>query len=388
MAKKKADVNKLTIKTSVLQEMVAKAVKGAKNDKVLPLTQMMAIQLKDNVLTLITTSVTNTLYIRANKVDGNDFYVVVPVEKFSKLIARLTSDTVSMEIDDKSKSLAVKGNGNYNVEIQYDEDDTMVVFPDPLEEVELDEDALSINNTTVNVILNTLRPALAQTLENPCYTGYYVGEKVVATDRFLINALNVELFEEPRLIRPEVMDLLDCMTAEKIQVDFSDDIVIFSSPDCVVFSRDLEGIEDFSIDAISNYIDLPFESVCKIPKAQLLQLLDRLSLFVTEYDKGGIYLTFTKDGLQVTSKASSAVELIPYVESSDFKSYTCCMDINMLMKQVKAYTGDSIEIWYGSDSAIKFVRDNIVQIIALLDDDRFEEEDDVDTDYDEEADDE
>lgn len=375
MAKK---VNKLTIKTSKLQEMVARAVKGAKNDKVLPITQMMAIQLKDNVLTLITTSVTNTLYIREDKVEGSDFYVVVPVEKFSKLIARLTSDNVSMQIDEKSKSLAIKGNGNYSVEIEYDEDDSMVVFPDPLEEVELDEDAFEINKTTVQIILNTLRPALAQTLENPCYTGYYVGEKVVATDRFLINALNVELFDEPRLIRPEVMDLLDCMTAEKIHVDFNEDIIIFSSPDCTVFGRDLEGIEDFSIDAISNYIELPFGSTCKIPKAQLLQLLDRLSLFVTDYDKGGIYLTFTKDGLQVTSKASSAVEVIPYVESANFENYTCCIDINMLMKQIKAYAGDSIEIWYGADSAIKLVRDNVVQIIALLDDDRFDDVDEVD----------
>ena len=130
MAKKKA-VNTLSIQTSKLQEMVARAVKGAKNDKILPLTQMMAIQLKDNVLTLITTSITNTLYIREDKVDGNDFYVVVPVEKFSKLIARLTSDTVSMEIDTKSKSLAIKGNGNYNVEIEYDEDDEIVNFPVP-----------------------------------------------------------------------------------------------------------------------------------------------------------------------------------------------------------------------------------------------------------------
>ena len=373
MAKKKV-ANTLSIKTSKLQEMVARAVKGAKNDKVLPLTQMIAIRLKDNVLTLITTSITNTLYIREDKVDGNDFYVVVPVEKFSKLIARLTSDTVSMEIDEKSKSLVIKGNGNYNVEIEYDEDEEIVNFPDPLSEMELEDDAVELRSSTIRTILSTLRPALAQTLENPCYTGYYVGEKVVATDRFLINALNVELFEEPRLIRPEVMDLFECMTAEEIHADFQDSIAVFSSPDCIIYSRDLEGIEDYAIDAISNFIDLEFGSTCKIPKSQLLQLLDRLQLFVTDYDKGGIYLTFTKEGLQITSKASSAIELIPYVESADFKDYTCCIDINMLVKQVKAYAGDSIEIWYGSDSAIKFVRDNITQIIALLEDDRLEED--------------
>ena len=374
MAKKNAS-EKLTIKTAKLQEMVARAVKGAKDDKILPITQMMAIELKDNVLTLITTTVSTTLYIRENKVEGDNFYVVVPVETFSKLISKLTCDTVTISINEAMKAVEIKGNGTYFVPIEFDEDEHMVVYPDPLIEIVFDpEDSVEINKSTVEVILNTLKPALATTLESPCYTGYYVGDDVIATDRFLINSLAVKLFEEPKLVSSPVMDLLDVMNAEKINVDFKDNIMVFGSPDCTIFSREMEGIEDFAVDAISEFINMDFDSVCKIPKASLLQLLERILLFVSDYDKGSVSFTFTKDGLQVNSKASSAIEVIPYSESNNFKPFMCCVDINMMMKQIKSQPGDVIELWYGNESALKITRDNITQIIALLSDDDIEED--------------
>ena len=87
---------KMTITTSTMQNLVSKAMKGASNNKMIPLTGLMAIQLKDHLLTLITTDATNYLYVREDKVEGDDFYVVTQAEMFSKLIARLTCEKVSL----------------------------------------------------------------------------------------------------------------------------------------------------------------------------------------------------------------------------------------------------------------------------------------------------
>ena len=54
---------KLTITTAVFQEMLNRAIKGAGLNKLLPLTSLIAIKVKDKVLTLITTDGSNTLYI-------------------------------------------------------------------------------------------------------------------------------------------------------------------------------------------------------------------------------------------------------------------------------------------------------------------------------------
>ena len=66
--------------------MTTKAVKGAGNNKLIPLTSMMSIELKDSTLTLHTTDMTNHLYVKESQVEGEDFYVTVGVEQFTHML--------------------------------------------------------------------------------------------------------------------------------------------------------------------------------------------------------------------------------------------------------------------------------------------------------------
>ena len=370
---KAADESTVSIKTVKLQEMVGKAIKGAGNNKVIPITQMMCVKLEEGVLTLITTDATNTLYIRENGVIGTDFYAVVPVDQFSRLISRITSEDINLRIN--GTALEVNGNGKYQIPLQYDENDMVVAYPDPLSGFDMENsDDEQIESSVVSKILSCIKPALATTLENPFYTGYYVGDSVVATDRFLINRLDVALLDEPRLISSQVMDLLSVMTQDTINVNMKDDIMVFATPDCVVYGHDLEGIEEYSIEDIQAFIELDFQTHCQLPKNELLQLLDRLSLFVTDYDKGGIFLTFTEQGLQVTSKASTGVEVVPYKEITDFEEFTCCMDLTCFIKELKAYSGDVVNIYYDTSNAaaIELQDGDVLQVIGLLQEDEQE----------------
>lgn len=358
----------ITIKTAKLQEMVARVVKGASNNKLIPLTGLMAIELKNNVLTLQTTDATNYLYIKDN-VEGDDFYVVVPVEVFSKLIARFTCDVTKLEVTDNY--LKVVGNGTYKIELPLDENGSFIKYPNPVDFDYVVESNDYIKRTTIETILTTEKSALAVTLENPCYTGYYAGDCVVATDTYKIASLAVKLFKTSKLISPEMMNLLSVMTADNIGVYEHDNKLLFYSPDCVVYGTVMEGIEDYAIDAINTLVASEFSSMCRLSKTTLLQVLDRLSLFVEVYDKNGIYLTFTKDGLMITSKASSGTEIIPYIESKDDFAdydYTCCIDITMLTSQIKSQIGDVVELYYGDDTAIKMIDGDCTQVIALLED--------------------
>lgn len=364
---------KLTLKTEKLKEMVSRAVKGVGNNKLIPLTSLMAIEVKDNKLTLITTDATNYLYIIEDKVVAEDFYVVVDANTFSKLIAKMTCETVTLEVKSGIYVLEVKGNGNYKIELPLDENGEPIKYPDPCSRFLSVVDAGEINRSTVQVILDTIKPALATTLENPCYTGYYMGKQVVATDTYKIASMSVKLFDEPKLVSPELLDLLSVMNAEKIQVRIAGNDIIYRSPDCIVCGKFMEGVDDYAIDAIMGLVETDFTSFCSVPKNALLQLLDRLSLFVGTYDKNAVYLTFTQNGLQVSSKAANGVELIDYVSSSGFKDFTCVVDIQMLTQEVKAISNDVIELYYGEDNAIKMTDGNITIIVALLEDDSMED---------------
>ena len=81
---------KFTIGTELMKDVVARAIKGAGNNKLIPITSMMCIQLKDGELTVITTDATNYLYIKEQHVAGDDFYVVVDENQFAKLVSKMT----------------------------------------------------------------------------------------------------------------------------------------------------------------------------------------------------------------------------------------------------------------------------------------------------------
>ena len=360
---------RITLSTEKLKEMVSRSVKGVGNNKLIPLTSLMCIELKDNTLTLITTDATNYLYIVDEKVVGDDFYVVIDANVFSKLVSKMTSENVSLTIKSDLNYLEIKGNGTYKIELPLDENGEYIKYPNPYYNIDDVESAGVVNRTTIQVILDTIKPAVATTLESGlCYTGYYVGDKVVGTDTLKIASMNVKVFDVPRLISSEMMNLLAVITSEKIEVEVSGDDIVFNTPDCIVVGKLMDGLDDFAIEPIMTLVDTEFESSCSVSKNDLLQLLDRLSLFVGPYDKNVIYLTFTRNGLQVSSKATSGVEIIDYVASKNFTEFTCPIDIQMLCNEVKSIASDVVEIYYGEDNAIKIVDGNITIIVALFED--------------------
>ena len=363
---------KITLKTEKLQELVSRAIKGCSNNKMIPITGLMSIELKDNRLTLATTDAINYLFIKEDKVDGEDFSVVVQAETFSKLISRMTSETISLEL--VGEELRVTGNGDYKIELPLDEEGELIKFPRPLDNVDITSvqpDCL-LNLSTVRKLLMVNKPALSTSLDVPCYTGYYAGDKVISTDTYKICGTDIKLFDAPILISPEMMDLLDVMTNETIHVFVVDNTIVCDTPDCVVYGKELEGKDSYQVDAISGLLALDFPSVCSVSKDAMLQALDRLSLFVGPYDKNGIYITFTRDGLNMSSRKSNGVEVIPYKTSKEFKDFTACINIEMLQSQIKSHVLDEIELHYGLDNALEIVDGNVTQIIAYEVDDRLQ----------------
>ena len=122
---------KLSVKTPIMKELVSRAIKGASQNKLIPLTGLMAIQLKDGKLTLLTTDASNYLYVMQDNVAGDEFYVVVQVEQFSKLISKMTCDMLVLELNDSI--LTVKGNGEYKIELPLDETGDLIKFPSPMD---------------------------------------------------------------------------------------------------------------------------------------------------------------------------------------------------------------------------------------------------------------
>ena len=353
----------MKISTIKLQEMVSKIFAGMGNNKLIPITQYVQLEVKDNIFTISATDATNYIYVK-EAVETEDFYVVVDGNLFIQLINRMTCENVDLTLTDNC--LIIKGNGEYKLDIQLDEEGQRVKFPEVLPENYAEKDSKSISKETIVKILNTNKAALATTLEIPCYTGYYFGKDVISTDTYKICALDMNVFDEPMLISATVMELLKVITEDNISVYKIDDVIIWETPTTIIFSRELQGIENYQIDAITNLVNSDMENSCEINKSQLLNMLDRLSLFVSPYDQNNVRLQFTKEGIICTSKQSNGSELIPYVDKgNEHKEFICLIDIVMLQSQIKAIPKDTFELFYGATNAIKICCEDVTQIISL-----------------------
>ena len=357
----------LTVGTSMLQNMLSKAVKGAGYNENKPVTTLVAIELKDGNLTLTTTDDTNYLCLQAKDVSGEDFYIAVKVDVFAKLVSKITSDTITLKVD--GGVLTVIGNGSYKMGIPLEEDGTPAVLPNPIAKFYPNSKLVgTVHSSVIANVLKSVKPALSTDNDYPQYHNYYVCDSVLASDTYTITDYSEGFLEEARLVSPFVMDLLGLFTGE-IRVFSDDNAMLFIADNGMVFGAIPDGIENYSSVELSMLVSQVYNHSCKVSRVALLGLLDRMSLFVDtdsndKHKNGRITLNFGKEYLEITSPYAS--ERIEYMEREKADDFECDAEINTLTTQVKAQTSEEITIEYGEDNAIKIIDGDITTVVGLM----------------------
>ena len=356
---------KITLKTTEFQKMVSKAIKGAGNNKLLPITSMMLIEKSNNTngkIVLTTTDTNNTLKVYGEPYSSEDFYCVVPVDIFSKLISKLTCEKLTLDVCEDT--LKVTGNGTYKISLPVDEEG-LVQFPT----YEFSgTDTYDIKLSTVKSILAVNKSALSTSSEGDCYCGYYLADKVITSDENVICFNMIKVCDKPVLISREMMDLVALTNNEDIKFVRNGSYIEFTCGDITVYGPEHFGIDEFPVEDMCAYLDLNFPSSCKVTKLSMQSVIDRLALFIEPYDRNGAYFTFTKDGIMIKSKKSSIEELVHYSESDNFMPFVCCVDVPMFKSQLDSIPTDTITLAFGDENALKLSSGNIVSVVALFED--------------------
>ena len=359
---------KTTINTKQLQELVTKSMKCAACNPKIPITGMIAIEVKKGTITLTTTDECNYLYVKGD-CEANDFYVVVNAELFVKLISKLTSDTVTMEI--VNDSLEINANGRYVLELPYDGEGELVKFPNPVAKMPENVAHADVPLSTLKMVLATAKASVDCTKDYyGCYAGYYFGEDcVMTTDSYKMCKIDTSVFGVPALLWSSTMELVGLLSGDNVDVSIGGNCIYMQTPSGDIYAQLMDCIADFNVEAVKKYTSAEFERSCVVSKAELLQVLDRLSLFVTKLDENGIFLTFGQEELKITSRQSDGEEAIAYSEFVDGSEFSCCIDVERFTDQVKSVLADTVEIFFGSSSTIKIEDGNVTKIVSL-----FEEE--------------
>ena len=352
----------MKIKTEQLKKLVSKSINGLGNDKLIPLTQFIGIKAEDGNITLTTTDTTNYLYVYGEVEDTEIIQVTAFAEQFAKLISKMTSAEIELEV--VNSTLHIIGNGDYTLELPLDENGELIVFPDPYSEVSDKTDG-TIKIAEIKTIIESIKPSLSSSDELPSIKNYFVGDNVIATDRYKIASFDNAMLNKEVLMSSKLMDLLSLVDTD-IKYHIAKNYMVFEGDNVSIFSKQADDVSEYPIDAIEKLINQDFKSVCKVNKNNFIALLERIALFVGKYDDKAVRLYFEKDGIRVSNKNRKSSEVIDYIDSKKFKAYDCTIDVDMLLSQLKAYGSDAVEIHYNNDSCIKFVDGSIVQIVALM----------------------
>lgn len=357
-------MSQLTINTTRLKTLVNSASQCVGANKLHRITNMIGIKAHGNTFTLLTTDGTNYLSVTAEVTDAEDIDVAVNAETFIKLINKTTSETVTLEADDTA--LVVTGNGSYKIALELDDEGEVLSFPVKLPTASMEIGTIS--PSAVDTIISSLKSSLSANAGS-VYTNYFVGDCVCATDKAMMGLYDNKMFDGDYkfLINSTFVELLDLAT-DTISLEFNEETstLIATAPNYCLYAKVMTDCAEFNITAIKKMLAVEQESYCKVRKHDLLDLLDRLSLFVGAYDDGGIKLDFTSDSIEVSSMASTGIETVNYTESKDAKDKSIKININRLIAQLKSYTSDVVEIYYGSDLCIKLVDGDVTQVIALM----------------------
>ena len=346
----------MKIKTEVLQSILNNVNKCVGNNKILPATSLLRMEVKDKVLTLETNNGHDFMYITED-VDSPDFEVCIDVNSFVNLINKTSKSDITIEPTDNS--IKVKGNGTYEFPKVLDTDGTGYSYPDPMSEVNLTEwkNEGKINKDIVKSMISNLKYSLATTFEEPCYTNYYVEDRIISTNSLVLSSDNTKVFKEPKLLMPSTVALLTTME-DDIEVYSKDNNLVFKQGNIVLYATCGFGIDKYKIDIIKGLIDTSYPNSQLLDSKEFAQILDRMAIFSET-----VALEFTSDYLTLKGNKNNSEEKIPIQGNDETLEYK--LEINMLSNIIKSLNGN-FELQWGNEGSIKVVCDNITHIIGVI----------------------
>lgn len=360
----------MKIKTELLKDIVAKNYKlseGGSNK--VPITQFFEIMIEDGKLIVKSTDKLNTL-ITITEIEDKEakLRTAVDAKIFSQLISKITTEYV--ELVSTENSLTITGNGVYELKIGLDESGAIISLPNI--DYDINKANKEISFKELSAKISICQPSMPTTLDEPELNNYYLGENIVSTNCFKISSIpNIEALKQDSIFIGENLGkYISTLEFDKCKVYAEGNKVYFIGDNFVLSgSTDDDLINRYPLEAIKDILSSEFTSNATIKRSELLELLDRLSLFVEAYDENNITLTFMKDHISVKSRANNGSEDINYTKANtdNLIEFTCKVDILNLKAQLASLINEEVEISFGGNDNIIKIRDGeIVDILSLL----------------------
>lgn len=369
----------LKIKTARMQEAIATASKGSGKISNIRITEAIGIEAKDgNVIFTTTDNATNLTVRLLDIVDKTiEFYACTDSDILSKLVAKTDSEYIKLTLRDGY--LQFEGNGVYNLPLIIEPEDGSLCR---IASIPVSRDKeFTITEKDADKILQYNRFSVSKSIAVPYLMGYCIKDGRAYTFNSETSTATVSKLDIDNsvyvLLPPTVVALLSNIKDEKFKMYVDENKVSFESTNIRIDGTLMEDLEKYPVNELFATVNSEdtFNHKVKLNKNELVNVLDRIALFVENDDEGFIGLSFTKDGLLITNKKSSGVEKVAYVDSELDTAISKEVDIKDIRGALATLSGEVATISFGQLIGLRFEENDAMHIIAQSDGD----EDDTET---------
>lgn len=348
---------KFTMNTAKMNSILSRLSKGVGSSKILPITEYLKMELVEGDLTIVATDSANFIEYFEKGIEGQDGTAIVQADKLIKLVSKTTKQQVSFEL--KDTHLEVKGNGVYKVEL-------FETSEYPTYEFEHTIAGTTIKSATLKKVFGINKSAIATDLLMPCFTGYNLGDTAITTDgvKMCLNETSI-LGDKRALIPQKLAELLHVISSEDVYIQKDGNKLLFSAESITVFGTELDGLAEYP--DISAVTELVYENNATVNRQQLLDALDRLSLFVDNTTNFGVRFKFAEDKLYIEDLKQKSVEEVDYKsKQATEQDVTMIFNLDYAVDLLGALGKDDAVLYFSQELPLKIKEDEVTIILSTM----------------------
>ena len=298
-----------------------------------------------------------------------DFNLVVYTKKFADLIAKLTTDYVTLTIEDVR--VIVEANGKYDIPLATDTDGSIPQITVPT--VDTNGKTMHVELTEVQSILSLNKVCKADSKDRPALFNYYFDEIGCLTTNAQKACSNpVKLSDRPICVGPYIVDLLPTVTDPSYGLDISqnDTFIVLSSPNGTLIGKKESALDvsEFPAEPFRQLISQPIDHTTEVNRSLMLEAVQRISLFTDKMDNNKMSLTFEKEGVTITAE-NQGTESVSYLKpfTDDVAAKTLVIDGNHFIAELNACSAETLVIKFQEGVGLILEVGDIVFVMGVLD---------------------
>lgn len=285
--------------------------------------------------------------------------IAIDAKMFNDIIRKLPDNAVTITSDDNFNVTIVCEKAKFNIGAKSGEDFSNLPYIER-------EDCITISQYTLKEVIRQTIFSISPNDNNKLMTGELFdisGDllKVVALDGHRISIRKIQLkehYSDKKVIVPgktlsEISKILSGEVEDMVNIFFTKNHIVFEFDDTVVVSRLIEG-QYFRVDQM---LSSDYETKLKVSKKEILDCIDRATLFVKEGDKKPIIINIL-DGymkLNIDSQIGSMDEDVDI--DKEGKDILIGFNPKFLIDALKVIDDEEIYMYLMNPKAPCFIKD-------------------------------